>query len=878
MATKQDCIAAAMKGGLSKAEAETAVSAMFEDKRLARAAVARGAEVSEEAALAKAWAVRMDDAAAAAAIARKRAAVNALRRDALESGLARVKEQGGTAYDFLEGLMVGSNKRFEGARNSIANSITALRRDFQGALINDLEALETRGVPARKLLLMDEGFGKDVVREVITPDSTGDADARAVADLLSRHMEKARLRMNEAGASIGRLEGYMPQSHDAWKMTSGGAKAAPRWIDFIRERLDTEKTFGLDAAAAATPEGQTKIQDFLTATWDNILMGKDRVTAAEKGERTGPASLADRVARHRVLHFKDADAYMEYQATYGRGSALTGVLDHLSGAARSTALMERLGTNPEMMLQSLMAQETRELRAAEAGGTAGREEMKALARLKQGLAQGAGINNIGNWWAVLSGQVSVPVNVGAARACAVLRTLEGTGKLGGAALSAVTDAPTKAAGMRVHGLSWPEAMARSVAQYFQGYGDKNKKALCRDMGVMLDDTLGEMRLRWNEADDLPAVAAKWQDRFFRWSGLNYITEVGKAGYAMWFSGHMGEATVKPWAEVDKTRRATLQFHGITETNWNLVRLMTEKHPDGRTLLVPRKADDIPDATLRAHLTDEIAEIRKAADGDTSVTDPAEARLLDRKRNELRGLVMGMITDETQSSILEPDVKTRALMTQGSRPGTLLGEFLRFASQFRSFPFVYMQRILGGERWKRADLAAEGRYDVGGAVGFGIAMMTFGYLASVLKDMSRGRGPKDPARLETWFAAAMQSGGLGILGDFFFSAASRTGGSVAGALAGPALGDLEKPVNAVRYALRGNFGDAGEELLRMGMDTAPMVNLWYTREALNWLVFYHLREMVSPGTLARSERRLKKEYGQDMYFRPSLYIRKGGGFR
>lgn len=66
MATKQDCIAAAMKGGLSKAEAETAVSAMFEDKRLARAAVARGAEVSEEAALAKAWAVRMDDAAAAA--------------------------------------------------------------------------------------------------------------------------------------------------------------------------------------------------------------------------------------------------------------------------------------------------------------------------------------------------------------------------------------------------------------------------------------------------------------------------------------------------------------------------------------------------------------------------------------------------------------------------------------------------------------------------------------------------------------------------------------------------------------------------------------------------------------------------------------------
>jgi len=83
MATKQDCIAAAMKGGLSKAEAETAVSAMFEDKRLARAAVARGAEVSEEAALARAWAVRMDDAAAAAATARQPAARHRPRRAAL---------------------------------------------------------------------------------------------------------------------------------------------------------------------------------------------------------------------------------------------------------------------------------------------------------------------------------------------------------------------------------------------------------------------------------------------------------------------------------------------------------------------------------------------------------------------------------------------------------------------------------------------------------------------------------------------------------------------------------------------------------------------------------------------------------------------------
>jgi hypothetical protein len=37
-------------------------------------------------------------------------------------------------------------------------------------------------------------------------------------------------------------------------------------------------------------------------------------------------------------------------------------------------------------------------------------------------------------------------------------------------------------------------------------------------------------------------------------------------------------------------------------------------------------------------------------------------------------------------------------------------------------------------------------------------------------------------------------------------------------------------------------------------------------------------MISPGTLARTERKLKEEYGQEYIVSPAMKIKRGGGFR
>jgi hypothetical protein len=84
--------------------------------------------------------------------------------------------------------------------------------------------------------------------------------------------------------------------------------------------------------------------------------------------------------------------------------------------------------------------------------------------------------------------------------------------------------------------------------------------------------------------------------------------------------------------------------------------------------------------------------------------------------------------------------------------------------------------------------------------------------------------------------------------------------------------------SVKEMLRGEFKQGGEDALCVLLDNTPFINLWYTREALNWAALYHLREMMSPGTLRRTERKLKEEYNQTYIISPARNIRKGGGFR
>ncbi|MDR2800879.1 MAG: hypothetical protein LBB52_06400, partial [Desulfovibrio sp.] len=816
------------------------------------------------AALADAWAQRMEREKLNALVRRRDAARNIIIRNNLDTFREQVKAEGFTGMDALEAVLVGSNKRFTGARNSIDANRIAIKRDFMGGMINELERIEGNGGMAlRKLLDTDREFNRNIVREVISPNSTGNATARAVADVFSRHLEKTRLRQNAAGANIGWIEGYLPQSHDAWKMTAG-TNARQKWINNILGRLDVERSFGAVS--------EQELTDILSRVYDDITLGKADLAPAERGISTTGGREANRSERHRVLHFKDADSWMAYHERYGRGHVLDGVFRHMDRAARSVALMESLGSNPERMLRSIIAEEIRELREKSAGGEVGKAELKALVDLQaaEGLKQG----KVMAWWMELTGEANAPGNPTAARVMAIARAVQSMSKLGGAALSAVGDVYVKAMNIRTNsGLNWAEAVMEALAQYFRAYNGQERK-LAREFGAFINDVSGEIRLRWDMNESIPGKLAAVQDKLFRWSGLNWITETGKSGYAMWLSRHLGASAGKAFDKLDAQVQAMLKYHGVDARQWEALRRMTETAPDGKTLLVPSKAADLPDDVLAGLRSEQMNSLQAQFKDNPEGFAKARQRLLEDARRDLRTSLMSLISDETSYAIIESNAKSRAFMRQGRSPGTLAGEVWRTMMQFKSFPVTYLIQEFGGRRWVRGDRQAGLRrgfnlgsvkdtftYDMAGAAGAAVAAFIFGYLAMSLKDLAKGRTPRDPTKKETVFAALAQSGGAGILGDFFFSRASRFGDSFAGTLAGPLTVEVGRAVTAVQEMMRGEFGKGGEDALRIVMDNTPFINLWYLREGMNWAALYHLREMMSPGTLRRTERKLKEEYNQ-----------------
>ncbi len=196
---------------------------------------------------------------------------------------------------------------------------------------------------------------ENVVREAAGED-TGDAAAKSFAQKWMSVAEEARQMFNGAGGDIPRLEGwFLPQSHDRLALLNAGFE---RWFPFIFERLDWSRIRREDGSAVP----QAERRDVLRTIYENNTSDGHGTLAANVAdpfggiptEFTGKGKLGNRRQEHRFLHFKSADAWLEYQAEFGGGADPFGaMMQHLTGISKDIAAMRVLGTNPERELQRL---------------------------------------------------------------------------------------------------------------------------------------------------------------------------------------------------------------------------------------------------------------------------------------------------------------------------------------------------------------------------------------------------------------------------------------------------------------------------------------------------------------------------------------------
>jgi hypothetical protein len=592
-----------------------------------------------------------------------------------------------------------------------------------------------------------------------------------------------------------------------------------------------------------------------------------------KTKTSGNSSkLGNRHQEHRSLHFKSPEDWIAYNNKFGEKDILLTINDHIDGMSQEIALMEVFGSNP---VQSY-------------------EQLKYLVQQDEIVNRGErkrGTSTMDEVFRIVSGS-QVSGDEAAANYMRASRNYMSSTMLGGAQLSAIADVAFQGMTTARHMglLKGGKASVEGVLASFMAGGKTatQKKKLALRLGLT-QGAWSNMAMGGNRFTDIAGksneMSAKWADFTFKLSGLNAWTDMQQNTFNLEFMSAMGEATGKRWDKLDEGMRMTFQEYGINPADWELMRkLPTHIVKNADVQFLPGSKVTVkyfdPNQLRGAGLFDEL-EVLKQQLFDKNLnkkarkqlnTDVAELEGRIRGQNALVDKFQAMVLTERDYAVPNPDARTRAISTGGQGAGTKAGEAARMLTMFKSFPVTLMLTHM--QRSMR--IAKGGRLAYAGAM---VAVTTaMGALALQAKDMSRGRTPREMDSKEFALAAFLQGGGVGILGDFFFSDQNRFGGGLAVTLAGPAAGKLKEVIGfgqaTIPNLINGDLDEVAADTLDLVKNNTPIASsLWQTRVVWE-RAFEQAQIAVSPRygkKLHRKARRRTKTYKQDHWWGPGQAV-------
>ena len=751
-----------------------------------------------------------DEAKLARAIERRQARINALR----QTGLTERVVPGRLVDSAL--AVVGGLAEWKGAFRNSALSLDAMGlsrvADTTHAFMTDLE---NSGL-LKAFRKADPNFERDVANELGRMDDptwgrdTGNAQAKRMAEVIYKHQDAMRLAENDAGAYIGKLDQYMTrQSHDRHKIAAAGFE---QWRDFIQPRLG-ERTFQdmLD---------QFERDQFMRETYNSLATG---IHDTPQGDDwiagfKGPANLAKKLSQERKLFFASADAWLEYNKQFGNGSLNGTVLSTLERGSRAVEAMNLLGTNPRAMLDGWV-----DRLASQAKDAGDIEQATALAKNKEKVLR------------VYDRAMRAPVvaeNETMASFFATVRDFQRF-KLGGSVISSFADLAGTAAMARHNGIGMLESMSWHMSQLLPD--SEGRRQAAREAAVGLDSFTHSLQTRFGLDEGIPGKLTKSVDSFYRLTGMPYWTDSMRQGSVLMLMNNLAERAGQSFDQLAPRLQTTLKRYGIEADEWDAIRAIPSKAPDGHKYIF---AGDAPTPELRTKLST-------------------------------------YLRDQANEGMNEETAGLRDMLLGTTRPGTLSGELWRSAVQFKQFPVSFFVRSFLRE------VGRDG-VDVSGMAKLIAATTAIGYLSASLKDIARGKEPigpwgdHDAGDYTKAVLRAMQTGGgLGFYGDVLFGDAGRDGKGALPGMLGPAFG-MANDVAAALYfkpkeaAIEGKLdaGRVASDALAAAKNNAPFINLFYTRAALDYGVLYSLQETLNPGYLRRFEQNVKKQGGQNFLLSPA----------
>ena len=490
----------------------------------------------------------------------------------------------------LISILVGTNRRVTGARASVATQ--------QQASVNQLIAGFNQKLKNQQVLKLFDKMDKETQRRVVRtmyelnqkktgmeeqlgmrpPVTETNSDIIRLAEVLESYSEMIRVKLNDRGANIGKLWGYIVrQSHDPYRVRDAARVLGKNledmddgvdpniktkqdinynrnykaWRDFVMEKLDQERTFA----------GVEDQEEFMQFVYNSLVRnqylksdGAEFTYGSRSTARGTDVAKAAGLSAKRVLHFKTADNWFDYNEVFGVGNLKESFFSGLQTAGRNIGIMDTLGTKPKDNFNKIK----------KAIGN----RLNKLGRSTQDLASDAKFDK---FLRVVDGSIFTVENFGVAKYSAITRAIASMAKLGGATVSAAADIGLYGSEMRYQGRTFLGGMAEALRSLGRIKNTQQKKDIAEGLGFIGDNLIYDVAGRYQVGDNLSKGFTKLQRFFFKVNLLSWWTNTLKEGSMLGMANYFAKQKKLTFNQLNPQLQSLFNVYNINSTKWNIIR-------------------------------------------------------------------------------------------------------------------------------------------------------------------------------------------------------------------------------------------------------------------------------------------------------------------
>ena len=696
-------------------------------------------------------------------------------------------------------------------RDVISQNVSSIQRATRQDFMNRLDVPELHKMDVKKI---NKFHGNNIVREIYG-ENTGDAAAKTLAKQINLMFDDIYQVATKFGMVFNKLDNFFPQTHVSYKV---GQVEKNQWVDEILPALDKDKTGKLLDLDPDAEDFDELMKSKLAEIYDNIVLGDTKSAFANVDESF---KLRLKNAHSRVLFFKDADSWLNYNKKYGKDvlSLLDNYMDH---ASMEIAMLRVFGPNVIRNAKRL-------------------DKFAKNFDDKAGIGAGQSLK-FSRMFDHISGAEFAIAGRKTAKVMSETRALLVTAQLGSAYIMTLADLSYGALTRLISGMP----ATKTVNNYVKFLANsKNSKALAREARVVAHEIGEEFKNSSRFAGE------KFENGFMSWAANKLMkvsllapgTAASRTAFKYEFQFHLRELAKKRFEDLDSHAQYMYRRYGIT------------------------KADHEALSKQKLYTSKYDAKVKYLRVGD--IEDEA-----------LRHKYYAYMFAETEAAVPTVMARSRAFMMNSTRAGTLSGEAARSFWLFKNFPMTIMYTQLA--RTANVMLTHPSH---AARIGYPTGLLVFttlmGTLLYQIRNLIKG---EDPAAMNTSTITKgmMYGGGLGFFADVVLQDTSQYGRSTMAGIAGPVFGLLDdfsklglKPIHDALYRNKNSLDQLPGNIITFLAKYTPYNNLWYTRAASNSLIFDNLRQNLDPKynqKLRRREQRLYKEH-RGLYVGPGFEFRR-----